>query len=53
MWKFKGIDDGHGSNPNVLSGIYERIKSNESRLCSGHVTQVIQTMFRTLVQQTI
>ena len=48
-WKIKGIDDGHGNNSNMLSGIYERIKSNEFRLCRDHVTQVIQTMFKTLV----
>ena len=43
----RGIDGGHDLDPELLSGIYERIRSTEFRPGSDHVTQVIK------VQQTI
>ena len=41
------IDDGHDLDPEMLSGIYERIRVQPFRPCSDHVTQVMK------VQQTI
>ncbi|XP_076358535.1 IQ motif and SEC7 domain-containing protein 1-like isoform X1 [Tachypleus tridentatus] len=43
----KGIDDGHDLDRDMLSGIYERIKTSEFKTGSDHVTQVMK------VQQTI
>ena len=43
----RNIDDGHDLDHEMLSGIYERIKSSEFRPGSDHVTQVMK------VQQTI
>ena len=43
----RNIDDGHDLDLEMLSGIYERIKSSEFRPGSDHVTQVMK------VQQTI
>lgn len=43
----RGIDDGSDIEFNMLMGIYDRIKSNEFRPGSDHVTQVMK------VQQTI
>ena len=41
------IDDGHDLDPEMLSGIYERIRAQPFRPGSDHVTQVMK------VQQTI
>lgn len=41
------IDDGHDLDRDMLVGIYERIKTNEFKMGSDHVTQVLK------VQQTI
>ena len=43
----RNIDDGHDLDHEMLSGIYERIKTSEFRPGSDHVTQVMK------VQQTI
>jgi len=43
----RAIDDGHDLDPELLTGIYERIRSQEFRPGSDHVTQVMK------VQQTI
>merc|ERR1712142_1058992 len=43
----RAIDDGHDLDPEMLTGIYERIRSQEFRPGSDHVTQVMK------VQQTI
>ena len=43
----RAIDDGHDLDAEMLTGIYERIRSQEFRPGSDHVTQVMK------VQQTI
>ncbi|XP_071036802.1 IQ motif and SEC7 domain-containing protein 1 isoform X4 [Parasteatoda tepidariorum] len=43
----RSIDDGHDLDRDMLVGIYERIKTNEFKMGSDHVTQVLK------VQQTI
>ena len=43
----RAIDDGHDLDQEMLTGIYERIRSQEFRPGSDHVTQVMK------VQQTI
>lgn len=43
----RAIDDGHDLDSEMLSGIYERIRNQEYRPGSDHVTQVMK------VQQTI
>ena len=43
----RNIDDGHDLDPEMLAGIYERIRNQEFRPGSDHVTQVMK------VQQTI
>lgn len=43
----RGIDEGHDLNHEFLIGIYERIRTQEFRPGSDHVTQVMK------VQQTI
>lgn len=43
----RGIDDGHDLDYDMLVGIYERIRNQEFRPGSDHVTQVMK------VQQTI
>ena len=43
----RAIDDGHDLDHEMLTGIYERIRSQEFRPGSDHVTQVMK------VQQTI
>jgi len=43
----RAIDEGHDLDPEMLAGIYERIRGQEFRPGSDHVTQVIK------VQQTI
>ncbi|KAG8190153.1 hypothetical protein JTE90_008689 [Oedothorax gibbosus] len=43
----RSIDDGHDLDRDMLAGIYERIKTNEFKMGSDHVTQVLK------VQQTI
>ena len=47
MRNLRGIDDGHDVDPELLYGIYERIRAQEFRPGSDHVTQVVK------VQQTI
>lgn len=47
LLKFLAIDDGHDLDRDMLVGIYERIKTNEFKMGSDHVTQVLK------VQQTI
>ena len=43
----RAIDEGHDLDPEMLAGIYERIRNQEFRPGSDHVTQVMK------VQQTI
>jgi IQ motif/SEC7 domain-containing protein len=43
----RGVDDGGDIDREILSGIYERIKTTEFKTGSDHVTQVMK------VQQTI
>lgn len=47
MRNLRNIDDGHDLDPELLAGIYERIRDQEFRPGSDHVTQVMK------VQQTI
>lgn len=47
MFSLKGIDDGEDIDPELLTGIYERIKSLEFKAGVDQVTQVMR------VEQTI
>ncbi|CAG0889691.1 unnamed protein product [Darwinula stevensoni] len=38
----RGIDDGEDIDPNMLKGIYERIKGGEFKPASDHVSQVLK-----------
>ena len=37
----RGIDGGADPDPEMLNGVYERIKTQEFKPASDHVTQVI------------